>query len=220
MSIRNLLQMYKLVADIDYCEGRMAYLRYNRVMLDLADKFAIPLDQVVAGFVSLSPNNDYTNNLRSLITVLRGINAGVPVEDIKVSTYGHCGKRAYAYVTGQLKFLDDAKGLKIINFYHNILTPSDNRYVTIDGHMNAIWRNQNLTMKEATIKSDREYNEIADAVKMLAFGEFLLPCQLQAMLWFTRKRVFRIKADLQFDWLCPADDVWKTYRDISEIRPF
>jgi hypothetical protein len=75
-------------------------------------------------------------------------------------------------------------------------------------------------MKEAIVKNKKQYNEIAHAVKKLAFKEMMLPNQLQAVLWFTRKRVQNIKAENQFDLMMPKGDLWKTSRNINEIKPY
>jgi hypothetical protein len=211
--------MLRLADSIDMEEGLLAYQRYHEVMAQLARRFSIELEKVIAVFVSTSPNNDYHNNLRSTISILAGVMHGVPEERITISTYKHCRKRAYQYATGERVFLKETKGPKVLNFYHNILDPSDNNYVTIDGHMSAIWQGKKLTMKEALV-TKKEYHEIAHAVKKLAFSEFMLPNQLQAVLWFTRKRVCNIKSENQFDLLMPKGDLWKTAKDVNKMKPF
>lgn len=216
----NLERMFRQADAIDMEEGLLAYQRYHNMMAQLARKYSIEIEKVIAVFVSTSPNNDYFNNLKSTISILAGVMHGIPEERITISTYKHCRKRAYQYATGERNFLKETKGLKILNFYHNCLNPEDNRFVTIDGHMSCIWQNKNLTMKEAIIKTKKEYNEIADAVKELAFKEMILPCQYQAVLWFTRKRLRNIKSEMQFDLLMPRGNLWKTSRDIDLIKPF
>lgn len=218
--IQNLEKMYALADAIDHNEGQLAYLRYHQLMKAIAAFYNYPLQAVIAVFVSLSPNNDYFGNLRSTLSVLQGLNDGRRSEDITVSTYNHCKERAIEYALGRRCFLEETKGPKILNFYHNILDPNDTRWVTIDGHMTAIWRGENLTMREALV-SAREYREIASAIKSLAFRMFLVPNQLQAILWFTRKRLFRVKFDPQMDLIRLADnDVWKTIHNIEDIRPY
>ncbi len=220
MTIANLEKMFQQADAIDMEEGLLAYQRYHAVMCQMSRAYSIELEKVIAVFVSLSPNNDYVGNLRSTVSILAGISHGIEEEKITISTYKHCRKRAFQYGTGQGDFLKETKGPKITNFYHNLLDPTDNRYVTIDGHMSAIWQDKNLTMKEAIVRNNREYNEIADAVKKLAFREMMLPNQLQAVLWFTRKRVCNIKSENQFDLLLPKGDLWKTSRSLNEIRPY
>lgn len=222
MSKRHLIAMFERADKVDMREGLLAYGRYNTVMRLLAERWEFPIDRVAAVFCALSPNNDYDNNLRSLVSVLYGMRMGWEVDEVEVSTYRHCLKRAWMYAQGT-PFLDDAKGLKIRNFYLNVLYPTDNRYVTIDGHMVAIWRNKNLTMKEAICRTKTEYNDIADACKQIAFELFIHPNQFQATCWFARKRLFNIKQGnaSQYDLLIPGNtDMWRTLRDIETIQPF
>src|SRR5260370_516937 len=95
MSLDNLTSMLNLADRIDIAEGKVAYQRYHILMTKLSRKFSIPLERVVAAFVSLSPNSDYHGNLRSTISVLAGIHNGVDMHQITVSTYNHCRDRAY-----------------------------------------------------------------------------------------------------------------------------
>lgn len=218
----NLKAMFARADKVDLAEGLLAYQRYHRVIHDMAAHWGTFPDRTLAAFVALSPNNDYVGNLRSLASCLEGVMAGKPVENVKVSTYNHCRDRAYSYLLGRVNFLDDAKGLKIRNFYHNVLCPDSNLWVTVDGHICAVWRGERLTMKEAIVKGKHEYNEIANAIKRLAFSEFMLPNQYQTVLWFTRKRTLGIKVGsaMQHDWLMPSDDMWKTYHNVDEIKPY
>ena len=216
--LRNLEEMFERADKIDINEGARAYFRYHEVMHDIASLYDYPIDCVVAVFCALSPNSDYKGNLRSAVSVLRGLKDGEDPRDIIVSTYNHCKYRAIEYARGQ-PFLDLVKGPKITNFYHNILNPMDNRWVTIDGHMSAIWQGKDLTMKEAIIRR-KTYNEIAHAVKALAFRHCLLPHQLQAILWFTRKRTARIKYDAQGQLFAAPEDLWGTIQSASDIKPY
>lgn len=219
MSIDNLERMFKRASDIDLDEGMVAYERYHMVMRRLAEHYNFPLERVIAAFVSLSPNNDYTGNLRSTVSILHGIKMGVEEEDITVSTYKHCRSRAYAYARGHREFLSETKGPKITNFYHNVLAPFDNRWVTVDGHMSAIWQNKNLTMRGALIKR-RTYDRIKHDISLLAFKYFMLPNQMQAILWFTRKRIDNVVYDPQLSLFGDPRDVWKTFRDVQSILPY
>lgn len=220
MSVRNLYGLFEKADRADYEEGLLAYTRYHDVMVRVAQRYEMPLDVVVAAFVALSPNNDYTGNLRSLMSVLEGHRKGHTFDHVQVSTYRHAGARAWSYVQGTASFLDLARGPKIVNFYHNVLYPSDNRWVTVDGHMVAAWRGQNLTMKQAIPKGVKEYHDIAHAVKRMAFSLFLLPHQVQAIIWFVRKRTLNVKYDPQHSLFADRSDIWRTSRQVDDILPF
>lgn len=212
--------MFRRADPIDLDEGMVAYERYNMVMRRLSEKYQFPLDRVCAVFCSLSPNSDYWGNLRSTVSVLQGLNECRPDAEIIVSTYRHCMLRAISYARGDREFEIETKGPKVLNFYHNILEPHSQRWVTIDGHMVAIWRNTpKATMKESLV-SRRDYHRIADDCKALAFKNFMLPCQMQAILWFARKRLLNVKYDPQHDLFAEQGDAWKTARNVDEIRPY
>lgn len=218
--LENLSRLFNQADEYDYAEGQQAYFRYNEVMRGFAAHYCFPLDRVTAAFCALSPNNDYFGNLRSLASVLDGLNRGVPVDDIIVSTYNHNKHRAIMYVKGLDQFESGKRGPKILAFYNNILRPYDNKYVTVDGHVVAAYRGRNLTMKQALVRNNREYVEIADAVKELAGRHYMLPHQAQAIIWFTRKRTLGIKYDAQLDLFGATDDVWKTSLSPDVIKPY
>jgi hypothetical protein len=214
--------MYERADDTDMAEGMLAYERYHMVMRRLVIRFEgmCSLAEVCAVFCSLSPNSDYYGNLRSTVSVLQGLAEQRDDTEIVVSTYSHCKARALAYARGVRSFEAETKGLKILNFYHNILTPHSSRWVTIDGHMAAIYRDTpKATMKESLIKPS-EYLRIAQDVKAFAFQNFMLPQQMQAILWFTRKRSLNIAYDPQLDLFADPGDAWQTFRDVSQIKSY
>lgn len=215
---QNLHKYFAQADTVDLNEGMVAYERYHMVMHRLAEKYQYPLDAVAAVFCSLSPNSDYWGNLRSTVTVLQGLNEGRHESEINVSTYRHCMLRAIAYARGA-SFTAQTKGPKILNFYHNILTPHSSRWVTIDGHMVGVMRDSKGTMRELLIKPN-EYDKYADYIKQFAFQNFMLPNQMQAILWFVRKRLLNVMYDGQHDMFGDAKDMWKTARDVDTIKPY
>jgi hypothetical protein len=217
---QNLDKYFALADAVDLDEGMVAYERYNMVMQRLAKKYEYPVDAVCAVFCSLSPNSDYYGNLRSTVSVLQGLNEARSADQITVSTYGHCKLRAMAYARGVKSFTAETKGPKILNFYHNILTPHSARWVTIDGHMVGVLRDDRKgTMRDLLIRP-HEYKDYARLVKEFAFSNYMLPQQMQATLWFVRKRLLNVVYDGQFDMFSDAGDAWKTARDIETITPY
>ncbi len=219
MSYENLKKWLDLADETDRAEGLVAYERYNQVMRQFADKYQCPLDRVVAAFVALSPNNDYHGNLRSLASVLEGNNRNIADENITISTYKHCRNRALTYVRGERTFLDDAKGLKTRAFYQNLLDHTDPFPVTIDGHMAVVWSDRRQTMKEALI-SPATYRTIQANLHRLAGATGMITNQVQAILWFTRKRVHQVKYDAQLGLFQDQGDIWKTLVNVDAIRPY
>jgi hypothetical protein len=218
--MKNLVAMFNKADKVDRAEGRDAYFRYNRLMMDIADHYSHPsVPMVTAAFVALSPNNDYKGNLRSLVSVLSGLRSGVPEDRITVSTYKHCRDRAISYVTGRDNFMGHAKGLKTRAFFVNVSDPVNDEHVTIDGHVYAAWRGEKLTMKEAKV-SNREYREIQEEIIALSKMTGLIPNQFQATIWFTRKRLLNILFPAQGDLFHGVGDLWRTSIDVRDIRPY
>lgn len=219
-SIDNLWRMLWQADEIDTHEGQLAYTRYATLLRQLADCYGVAFDRTVAGFVAMSPNNDYFGNLKSLVTVLHNFTTGIPAEQTVISTYRHCMERAWSYIDGSVDFMTTVKGPKIRAFYQNILDPSDPEPVTIDGHMVAAWMGQPLTMKDAIIRPN-QYEILAEPVRRLASNYGMVANQIQAIIWFTRKRVLRVRYDPQMDLLHAADrNVWRTLMDLDTLRPY
>ncbi len=222
MTVANLISLWDQRDAIDHREGLMAYRRYRRVMQAFADHYDFPLKDVTSAFVALSPNSDYHGNLRSLASVLAGVRDGVPVDQITVSTYNACRDRAVRYLTGEALFLKTVKGPKIRAFRDNILRPNTSREVTVDGHMVAAWVGGAMTMKDASrhLKRASDYREIADGIRTVANDNGVAPCQAQAILWLTRKRVFAVKYSAQLELFTTKDDAWKTLCDPKDYPPY
>jgi len=220
MTIANLRALIEQADADDIAEGRQAYSRYHTVMRWFAARYGVPFDRTVAAFVALSPNSDYYGNLRSLASVLDGYVKGVPVERITISTYNHCRNRAHAYVGGDVSFLATVKGPKIRSFYANIVDPSDPHPVTVDGHMNAAYRAERLTMKEAILRGRREYEAIAQAVRELAHAYDMIGNQAQATIWFARKRTLGIVYNPQLRLFGDPSDKWQTLVDPADAPPY
>lgn len=198
MSRENLARLISKADAIDLRHGVNAYRVYNQVIKDFALSYAAKFEPTLAAFCALSPQNDYYGNLRSLASVLHAAQHSIPIEQVVVSTYKHCRDRAYLYLTGKADFLSTVKGLKIRAFYANILDPEDPVPVTIDGHMVCAWRGINVPMQSASVKPS-EYDEIAKGVRDLAEEMNLIPNQVQAIIWLTRKRLQRIKYNPQLN---------------------
>jgi hypothetical protein len=220
VSIANLAALWDQADAIDRDEGELAYPRYRRVMGQLAARYAVPVDRVVAAFAATSPNSDYVGNVRSVITMLEALRLGLPCGAATVSTYKACRDRAWTYLTGEADFLGTVKGPKIRAFYMNIMDPRDPVPVTIDGHMVAAHRANAGTMKD-NIPRYGEYLRVAQDVRELAARLGRVANQVQATLWFTRKRTLRVVYDPQLSLFGYADgDHWGTLLNLDDLRPY
>jgi len=216
MSISNIKKVLAQADAIDFTEGKAAYRNYHELLKVIADFYNVGFVQTVQAFVSLSPNNDYVGNLRSLVTLINGVKTNISVDKIKCSTYKHCRDRAYEYFVGNKDFLIETKGLKITAFYHNILKPDDKSHITIDGHMHNVWSGTRRTMKEVAILK-MKYETIEKDFKFVARQACLIPNQLQAICWFTWKRINNIIFNPQLDLLNPSDH-WRLIRNPENIK--
>jgi hypothetical protein len=213
---QNLWEAYSKADNIDYESGRVAYYKYQTLMNALAKKFGCTTEQATAVFVSTSPNNDYKNNLRSTISILHGWKNDIPEHKIKISTYNHCRARALTFLNGK-DFLKSTKGPKISSFFKNIVNPEDEtKPVTVDGHMVGAWAGKKILMKDAAV-GQFDYKQIAQAVRELADNAGIWPCQFQAIIWFTWKRIHRAVYDQNLDLF---GDHWGLDIDPTRIRPF
>jgi hypothetical protein len=221
--IANIEKVFLLADTIDIEEGKVAYTRYNKMLKRIADHYDFGFCQTAAAFVALSPNNDYMGNLRSLISIMYGVNAKNPLEEITVSTYKQCRNRAYDFLVGNKDFLAETAGVKTRNFYFNILFPKDTRYITLDGHMCSVWAGRRYRMKEVAVSkliaSPSRYNEIAKGFFTVAKRHKLIPNQLQAILWFTWKRINNIVFTPQLQ-LWNEGNHWNITKDPSLILPY
>lgn len=202
---------------IDWEEGLVAYERYRQTMQRFADYYKFSLEQVTATFCALLPNNDYKGNLKSMVTVLHGINNDWNPEEITVTTYNACKNRAYNFASG-LDFLSVTKGPKTRAFYQNIIHPEDPTPVTVDGHMMGIWANKRMTMVEA-IYERIPYEDVAHGIRCCAFSRMIRGNQAQAILWFAWKRIHNVVYSPQLNMFQYGDN-WGTDVQPSTVTPF
>lgn len=222
--MRNLQQLLERADTLDYEDGCKAYIRYHDLLTRIAHKYETDFYRTCAAFCALSPNNDYVGNLRSLVTLLdiKQRDGDAAMYRGTVSTYKHCRDRAITYLTGQVDFLETVKGQKITAFYHNISDPTLWGPVTVDGHMVAAYIDDPaMKMKDAVQWLTRaRYVEVSIALQELAHAKRMLPHQMQAILWFTRKRTLGIKYTAQMDMLGPPGQGQRVTFDLDHIHPF
>lgn len=222
---RNMANLRNALAQadaVDWREGKLSYFRYRRLMRRIGEFYGFTLQQTTAGFCCLSPNNDFMGNLRSLASLLKGLQEGVEPSRIVVSTYRACLHRAIPFINGvedfENHYANRKTGKKILNFYRNIINPLDSDAVTIDGHAYSIWMGQRMTMKEA-VRSKFSYDAVADGYRKLASENGLLPSQAQGILWFTWKRLHHVIFRPQLSLFNPTDQ-WGLLIRPEAIKPF
>jgi len=211
----NLARVLDKADAIDRESGIFSYQKYNLIMGRIAEKFGYSIETVTAVFVSLSPNNDYMNNLRSAVTLIDGHSKKISKYRLSVSAFNHCKERAWNFLEGA-NFLEETKGPKIKSFYQNIVDPTNPEPVTVDGHIVSAWHGKHIGMKAAAV-GNFPYKEIAADIRALAALMRLVPCQVQGIIWFTWKRINKVVYNSNLDLF---GDHWGLDRDPREMKPF
>lgn len=195
VSVDNLKRTLDRATSFDIEAGLASFRRYHRIVSLIAARTGHTPRIGAAVFAALSPNNDYHGNLRDAHALLAAASRGDPLDSFGVSTYGPNKRKAWAIAHGEDPLaLIVAK--KTRSFFLNIDNPDDPVPVTIDGHMYNIWRCQreNLVGLRWRVKN---YDQIADDVRVLAQECKMVPCQMQGVLWITWRRIHRIKTSDQ-----------------------
>lgn len=191
MSKKNVQKVLDAATELEWNEGKLAYQLYHDTLSEIAAATNLPVNRVAGCFSALSPNSDYLGNLRSAKTVCLGYAGGKSESSCTVSTYKHNRAKAWRILDGE-HFYSVYKGLKVRNFWRNLTEPDNPEAITIDGHMNNIWEGRARVMSDSGLSRLR-YDKLAWEFRRVAKAENLLPCQLQAILWLTWKRLNRIK---------------------------
>lgn len=222
-ALDNIYSVYEQADAIDRAEGLKTFYLYRKTMREIAARYSVPFRRTVAAFVALSPNNDYVGNLRALVTLLEAHTRGLDYKLFSIPVYGACVTRAHGYLTSE-KFKPTKTNHKTWNFYNNICTPSNKSYVTIDGHMANVVHLDRVSLKfhagaRFQAKGGLRYGDYVELYCNAAEDVKLLPCQLQATLWYTWKRLNRIYYSPQLD-LFSIGNQWQSYYPVDLIKPF
>ncbi len=70
--------------------------------------------------------------------------------------------------------------------------------MTVDGHMVSAWAGKRIKMKDVAVYRFK-YSRVVDDVKKLALENSLIPCQVQAIIWLTWKRINGIVYNANLD---------------------
>lgn len=150
-----------------------------------SERFNVSLEAVVGILAYLSPQKHWNLNKLQTIEFLETHNV----------TNGMINSRQLqgctSIINGDICFLDliSERAMKIRNFYHNILDPTDENHVTVDTHMVKAYLNKYPKSKVITkdyskvFSSKRKYQLIANWIKREAKAMNVIPCEAQAILW-------------------------------------
>ena len=214
-SVYSILGVYSLATPQELRDGMGAYAGYHQTMRNFAEAYSRTVYQVAGIFAALSPVNDYWGNLRSLRSMLEGVQAGYPVEAITVTTTHRNRLNGYKIATGMVdRPREVLKGKKVWNFYNNIAYPDDPNFVTIDRHALSAW----LGYKSADGRV-ADYNAVARDYIRAAKLRGVIPNVLQSTVWFAFKRLFHITYDAHPDFFYIGNNL-RTTVTVDEVAPF
>lgn len=197
---RNLERAWDNVTPDDVRIGAVAYTNYHMALRHFARFYGTGFVQTVEAFVILSPSNDLRGNLRSLASCLFYLAMNRTSPAPVLTTFRKFGDRALSYLDGSASFLDITTGKKIIAFRHNILYPTTSQMVTVDGHMAAICAGRDLTMKQGLfVVKEHGYETLESLIRGLSRSIGMQPCDVQAILWYARRREIGMQGAVQDD---------------------
>lgn len=167
--------------------ARIARSKYSCVF----DRLAL-----IGAFVALSPNNDEAGNYRDLDLMCEAVATKQPLTSFRITGYPKNLEKAWRILHGEYP-ADVLRGPKTRAFFYNILDPTGDWNVTVDGHMFSIWHGRRFRMKDAKM-NEKLYYAISADYRAAAKSVRLIPCQLQSVLWLTWKRIHNIRFNPQF----------------------
>ncbi len=178
-----LLAIWDRTTAIEREAGAAWYANAHAFCDSLAFWTDLPLERVVAATAALSPQLSWQANRVAIERLVKG----EPVPAV----LGRSLRKAWRILHGQFPQAT-AFPLKTCPktnaFYHNILTPSDTRYVTIDRHAATAAVGQRVTRFD--------YWELVDWYKRAAFTVCVPPTTFQATIW----EFVRNHGQMSFEW--------------------
>lgn len=185
---KNILKMYRQASEFEKEYGNNWYNKANMLVRNLAIEYDLPI-KIVAGVLAiLSPRNRWERNVIDCKTIVKAYNEHKGIDSFKVSTLDSNKRKAWLLLhTRDMKLI---KGIKVSNFYLNILGSKNN--VTIDTHAYNIAIGKHRGVKTFTYT---QYDDVAIAYQSVASMLGIAPCDLQAITWLTYKRVYNIACD-------------------------
>lgn len=214
MGMENLVRVFNQSATHERRDGTAAYRTYHAIISDVARRHGFSTRVGAAVFSALSPNNSYLDNLRDADRLLAAAAAQETIESFKVRTYGQNKRKAWAIAMGA-EPLDLIVAPKTRNFFLNVNDPDDRDPVTIDGHMLNVWNGERrpLASSDPSLRISglrgEKYEEIADGFRDLAQALGLIPCELQAILWLTWRRMHGVTK--------PQFHLWDVEREVAGL---
>lgn len=209
LGVYNLERLWDRADVLDRNEGMFYYRQFQARLMDGCRRFnKIPLTTACGVYAALSPNNSESSCLHDTFVGITSFACGMEEwRKFKPHTYEPNKRKALRILDGEDPDMV-LRGPKTNAFYHNILDPTDPRYVTVDGHMVNCWNNLRVPLDYAGINAG-QYRIVADGIREVAGRRGLVPCQFQAVIWLLWRRI---------NWILRKDQYELPYPGGSEDR--
>ena len=157
---------------IELDSGRVWYDEAHAYAVGLSEEFGVDLSKVCGVIASLSPLKEWGLNKRIAKQFLEG----------KRNVHTKLQVRKAEWILEGREIELCLGGLKTINFFHNILSPDNKGFVTIDSHMHWMY-------KEYPSLTPKKYNLIKTDFINYANQTNQVGCVVQACAWLVVKRI-------------------------------
>lgn len=206
-NVQNLIDIFKQATPDEIAKAKDSYWRYHKMLEAIAQPLDISLRLAAGVFAALSPNNSYLGNLLNARVMLEAYRAGKAIDDFRVNTYNPNKEKAWRMCKGE-DVLSVLSGNKVRAFFYNIFEPENENHITVDGHVYWAWfgkrgrvtgkrRQTPDQLQVAPSIGDGLYEEISQAVRIVAQFGGLIGNQAQAVIWQTYRRLHNIQSSRQ-----------------------
>lgn len=176
----NLLRLYAAATPRDIAQGMAWYPRACGIVHAWSDAYSVPRETVACIIAACSPQCDWRENLRAAHSVIRGRNDAT-------RALPSCLRKAEAILRDRasdtLPYFPH--GPKVLSFAANLQGATD--VVTVDTHAA-----QAALLNPIAIPRLRwiPYGIFADCYREAAAHVGIAPCDFQATIWHTWRRIF------------------------------
>jgi len=178
--MRNLIHLYEQMTIVEKKQGMIWYQIAHDYAAHLASKYSHSLPSVCGIIAALSPSCRWERNKLEAEWLMQANLEDFEMEPFNFTTYGQGVIKAQRiYSSDLVDWFNEKTGPKTFNFYHNIYSPNDPDYTTIDRHSyyTLFGKYKDTGIHLALYRKCAE--QYVKAAKKLN----ILPNQLQAILW-------------------------------------
>jgi hypothetical protein len=159
---------------IELDQGKTWYQEAHDYAVELSEQFGVDLNKVAGIISAMSPLKEWNLNKRLAKQFLEGKRNLHTRLQVKKAEWILEGKDIELCLGG----------LKTINFFHNILSPDNKAFVTVDGHIHWMY-------KEYPSLTPKKYNLIKNDFINYSNQTDQVGCEVQACAWLVVKRIKR-----------------------------